>query len=752
MATKPPPQPAASPATAGVPSISRRQPLRQARSARKPAPKPVINGIESSGQHHPPANFYPALAAFTDAVDALPSEIIRHFTLLREVDAKACLPEANLRLLIDAAERLDTPGDPYEFDEAMEALKQLNELRQRRDNDQGGLAADPPSVALLAELEKLEAAETAATAAGTTILGTAETRRARCHQIRGQIADLLITQDEKIHVITTAVDALNKHLGRVEHAFAYVEKEIPSLYRKGNPEHWAYKEPMKRGTAAQIAREKEREKREQEERYHQIQMERESHVRGAVPGRAGKSHHHYAHHQHQDEPTEPKKKARKTGDNETLSSTKRIADQQAGAQQQQATKKRKAAATKEDKEKATNAKGTASPRAGTPVPKKVKTVAQRAPRRTAQTPTASATNSPLLGQPVIPHPHIQPIAVATITSPLHITSHFPAPPIPAAALTSTPALPSTTPIAPSKSHAKKETPKPVAAEPEDVEMPPAPRYLEVIASKEKEKERESPKLEKEHTAHPHPIPPPPPPPPPPPTKPSHKKKQRILSPDATPTSVVSPAIAAAVEEPQIKKGSPIVPPPKKEKEEPVANTKSKPAASSGELKTAASTTVTPGSTRNRKRADSSATAVAAAAASTPAPAKKSHKAKSQQKPVAAAAAAAASTPIGLGITTATTVSTTASTAATSTSASTTKTKEKETAGAETGDDEEEGEETYCYCNQISYGEMVACDGDECEREWFHLSCVGLSQAPRGKAKWYCNDCAKGKTSRGASRV
>jgi len=379
MATRPPPQPTASLVPVGVPSVFRRQPLRQARTARKTVPKPVTNGAESSAQHHPPANFYPALAAFTDAVDALPSEIIRHFTLLREVDAKACLPEANLRMLIDAAESLEAPKDPYEFDEAMEALKQLNELRQRRDAEQTAFAADATRVALIAELEKLEAAETAASPGGTTILGTAETKRARCHQIRGQIADLIMTQDEKIHVITTAVDALNKHLGRVEHAFAYVEKEIPSLYRLGNPEHWAYKDPMKRGTAAQIAREKEREKREQEERYHQNQLERENHVRGAVPGRTSKSHHHYVHHQHQEESTEPKKKARKTGDNETLSSTKRIADQQAGAQQQQVTKKRKA--TKEEKEKVTNTKGTASPRAGTPVPKKVKTVAQRAPRR-----------------------------------------------------------------------------------------------------------------------------------------------------------------------------------------------------------------------------------------------------------------------------------------------------------------------------------------------------------------------------------
>jgi hypothetical protein len=47
-----------------------------------------------------------------------------------------------------------------------------------------------------------------------------------------------------------------------------------------------------------------------------------------------------------------------------------------------------------------------------------------------------------------------------------------------------------------------------------------------------------------------------------------------------------------------------------------------------------------------------------------------------------------------------------------------------------GDDEdEEGEPRYCYCNQVSFGEMVACDNDACPREWFHLSCVGLTKPP-----------------------
>ncbi|CAO0795599.1 unnamed protein product [Mucor circinelloides] len=49
------------------------------------------------------------------------------------------------------------------------------------------------------------------------------------------------------------------------------------------------------------------------------------------------------------------------------------------------------------------------------------------------------------------------------------------------------------------------------------------------------------------------------------------------------------------------------------------------------------------------------------------------------------------------------------------------------------------EPKYCYCNQVSFGDMVACDGDNCEKEWFHYACVGLAEPPVGK--WYCDDCS-----------
>lgn len=52
---------------------------------------------------------------------------------------------------------------------------------------------------------------------------------------------------------------------------------------------------------------------------------------------------------------------------------------------------------------------------------------------------------------------------------------------------------------------------------------------------------------------------------------------------------------------------------------------------------------------------------------------------------------------------------------------------------------DKNEPLYCFCQQVSYGEMVACDGDHCPYEWFHMECVGLDEPPKGA--WYCDHCA-----------
>ncbi|XP_050414546.1 inhibitor of growth protein 3 [Patella vulgata] len=56
------------------------------------------------------------------------------------------------------------------------------------------------------------------------------------------------------------------------------------------------------------------------------------------------------------------------------------------------------------------------------------------------------------------------------------------------------------------------------------------------------------------------------------------------------------------------------------------------------------------------------------------------------------------------------------------------------------------EPRYCLCNEVSYGDMVGCDNEDCPIEWFHYGCVGLFQAPKGK--WFCPQCVAAMKRRG----
>lgn len=45
---------------------------------------------------------------------------------------------------------------------------------------------------------------------------------------------------------------------------------------------------------------------------------------------------------------------------------------------------------------------------------------------------------------------------------------------------------------------------------------------------------------------------------------------------------------------------------------------------------------------------------------------------------------------------------------------------------------------YCQCQKVSFGDMVGCDNDDCQFQWFHYKCVGLSEEPKGQ--WLCPTC------------
>ena len=56
------------------------------------------------------------------------------------------------------------------------------------------------------------------------------------------------------------------------------------------------------------------------------------------------------------------------------------------------------------------------------------------------------------------------------------------------------------------------------------------------------------------------------------------------------------------------------------------------------------------------------------------------------------------------------------------------------------DEEGEDDKRYCFCNQRSYGEMVACENDDCPYQWFHTGCLHMKKVPDEDEDWYCPTC------------
>lgn len=108
----PPPPPPPAP-----PSSNRRQPLRQTRTnpSRNAAPANPPPGPSADAQDNglqPSPGFFPAITHFTDSITALPREMTRNYTMLKEVDAKTYGPEEILGHLV--AEIRKAPMPPRE--------------------------------------------------------------------------------------------------------------------------------------------------------------------------------------------------------------------------------------------------------------------------------------------------------------------------------------------------------------------------------------------------------------------------------------------------------------------------------------------------------------------------------------------------------------------------------------------------------------------------------------------------------------
>lgn len=101
-------------------NINRRQ---SGRAVRSTASRPSnyyagqfsqIQQTEQPTPEHQPG-FYPAITHFTDAIDALPREVMRHFSMAKEVAAKLYGPEEEIerlaaQMVSDRRARLNDSG------------------------------------------------------------------------------------------------------------------------------------------------------------------------------------------------------------------------------------------------------------------------------------------------------------------------------------------------------------------------------------------------------------------------------------------------------------------------------------------------------------------------------------------------------------------------------------------------------------------------------------------------------------------
>lgn len=217
--------------TASEASSSRRaQPVRQARTN---PPRAHVNAARSNGGRDEPAagqpvDIFPAITFFADTITALPKELVRHFTLLREVEAKLFAPEEQLFDLVSAV--MDTTT----------AEAQLN----HNTTNTNGLE---PATNVI-QMESTETTDTdnndpnASNTSAETRDQLILRRRQLFRQIYFKIQEMLVPLEEKNHVINTANDALDKQLARVDDVWPHLENEFSDEAKWGSTTHWAYPE------------------------------------------------------------------------------------------------------------------------------------------------------------------------------------------------------------------------------------------------------------------------------------------------------------------------------------------------------------------------------------------------------------------------------------------------------------------------------------------------------------------------------
>lgn len=186
-----------------------------------------LNGGQS---HDQPIEIFPAVTHFTDAITALPKDLVRHFTLLKEVDAKVFAPEEALFQLVDAALNAPPPDPARSVNDASSSIAPASAPMSAQNSSSGvvfnGQFPGVPSTDEAANPALFEPSNLP--------------RRQLFRQTALKIHDMLVSLEEKNHVISGANEALDRQLNRIEELWPHLESEFSDEAKWGSNTHWAY--------------------------------------------------------------------------------------------------------------------------------------------------------------------------------------------------------------------------------------------------------------------------------------------------------------------------------------------------------------------------------------------------------------------------------------------------------------------------------------------------------------------------------
>ncbi|KAI5462255.1 hypothetical protein BGZ63DRAFT_413655 [Mariannaea sp. PMI_226] len=625
-------------------------------------------------------DIFPAITHFADAITALPKELVRHFTLLKEVDAKLSAPEGELFRLVDAAIKAPLPEPRPNNETSSNTVPGSAPMSAQ--NSTGGTAPGNGSQAGPSVDESQSHKDLVFDPSNLP-------RRHLYRQTAIKIQEMLVSLEEKNHVISTANETLRAQLARIDDVWPYLENEFSDETKWGSSTHWAYPE-NRIGRSAQADRAR-RDGAAAISAAAQVLAEeaaarsdaRKQAVQAKKNSRNQTTTHHHQESDFDDHDSRSKNEGKKTQGTKSRKTTETnnvglgittAASTNSSNPPQKRRKVEKPANGVSTERAMSTVFGTAAPKTKTTSPRA--TPAPEGPKKRKALPSGSgqskkrtcskngatgmplsATSSPVITELPEPKPIVQ------------------APPIPVTAPAPVPTRGRKNSIQSVNAESGKGRPsssasnKPSGIHPSAVDTPPQPSPWPQSIPEAKE-----------------------PPEPIVPVKTETTKKETENPDTATPTLTPSASKKENKVDDSDRKSESLPPAPQNSAVTTKSGRASKPSTPAmptfQEAARSRSSRNTDGNGANKKNHKKGNSTI--------------HAIVGQQRAE------------GVG---------------------------NSGMRGEEGEGEIDADEpTYCYCNSVSYGEMVACDAAGCPREWFHLECVGLKVAPGSKAKWYCEDC------------